>query len=107
MVAGLLKVRRGMSEIISTLMLNYIAILFVQYMTRGPLQDPKGYLPESAQFVAAARMPTFFDTRLHLGVLSRFSCADCLRAAVVDAAGLPATGRRLTRQRRALRPASM
>ena len=65
---GLLKIRRGMSEIISTLMLNYIAILFMQYVARGPLQEPGGYLPESAQFVPAARMPTFFGSRIHLGV---------------------------------------
>ncbi len=69
LIAGLMKVRRGVSEIISTLMLNYIAILFVQYMARGPLQEPGGYLPESAQLVAAARLPTFFGTRIHLGVL--------------------------------------
>ena len=69
MIAGLLKVRRGMSEIISTLMLNYIAILFVQYMARGPLQQPGGYLPESAQFVQAARMPILLGNRIHLGVL--------------------------------------
>ena len=69
MIAGLLKVRRGMSEIISTLMLNYIAILLVQYVARGPLQQPGGYLPESAQFVAAARMPIVLGNRIHLGVL--------------------------------------
>jgi len=69
LLAGLMKVRRGVSEIISTLMLNYIAILFVQYMARGPLQEPGGYLPESAQFVAAARLPAFFGTRIHLGVV--------------------------------------
>jgi general nucleoside transport system permease protein len=69
MVAGLLKVRRGMSEIISTLMLNYIAILLVQYVARGPLQQPGGYLPESAQFVQAARMPIVLGDRIHIGVL--------------------------------------
>jgi len=37
-------------------------------MARGPLQEPGGYLPESAQFVAAARLPTFFGGRIHLGV---------------------------------------
>jgi simple sugar transport system permease protein len=67
-LAGLLKVRRGMSEIISTLMLNYIAILLVQYVARGPLQQPGGYLPESAQFVQAARMPILLGNRIHLGV---------------------------------------
>lgn len=69
LLAGLMKVKRGVNEIISTLMLNYVAILFVQYMARGPLQEPGGYLPESAQFVRASRLPTFFDSRIHLGVL--------------------------------------
>lgn len=68
LLAGLMKVRRGVNEIISTLMLNYIAILFVQYMARGPLQEPGGYLPESAQLVAAARLPALAGTRIHLGV---------------------------------------
>jgi general nucleoside transport system permease protein len=74
LIAGWLRVRRGMNEIISTLMLNYIAILFMQYMARGPLQEPGGFLPESAQFVAAAQMPTFFDSRIHLGVLLAVIC---------------------------------
>lgn len=69
LLAGLMKVKRGVNEIISTLMLNYVAILFIQYMARGPLQEPGGYLPESAQFVRASRLPTFFDSRIHLGVL--------------------------------------
>jgi simple sugar transport system permease protein len=69
MVAGVLKVKWGVSEIISTLMLNYIAILLIEYMARGPLQEPGGYLPQSAQLVAAARMPTLFGSRIHLGVV--------------------------------------
>jgi simple sugar transport system permease protein len=69
LLAGVMKVKRGVNEIISTLMLNYIAILLMEYMARGPLQEPGGYLPESAQFVRASRLPTFFDSRIHLGVL--------------------------------------
>ncbi len=69
LVAGYMKIKWNVNIIISTLMLNYIAIFFVLYMARGPLQDPNGYLPESAQFVKAARMPTFFGTRIHMGVL--------------------------------------
>lgn len=68
-LAGVLKIKRGMNVIISTLMLNYIAILLVQYAVRGPLQDPNGFLPESAQFVPAARLMTFFGSRIHLGVV--------------------------------------
>lgn len=70
LIPAALKIKRGMNEIISTLMLNYIAVLVVQYMARGPLQEPGGYLPESAQFVRAARMPGLFGTRIHLGVLA-------------------------------------
>jgi simple sugar transport system permease protein len=80
LVAGILKVRRGMNEIISTLMLNYIAILFVQYMSRGPLQEPAGYLPESAQFGPAAQLPTFFSSRIHVGVLLALVCVPIVYA---------------------------
>jgi simple sugar transport system permease protein len=80
LVAGFLKVRRGMSEIISTLMLNYIAILIMQYVARGPLQEPGGYLPQSAQFAPAALMPTLGDTRIHLGVLLALVCVPVVYA---------------------------
>ncbi len=68
-LAGLLYVKRGTNIIICTLMLNYIAILLVQFAARVPLNDPQGFLPESAQFSANAQIPTLFGGRLHLGVL--------------------------------------
>ena len=58
-----------MNVIISTLMPNYIAILLIQYLARGPLQEPGGYLPETAQFVRAARLPGLFGSRIHIGVV--------------------------------------
>jgi len=69
LLPAILKIKRGMNEIISTLMLNYIAILFMTYLTRGPLQDPDGYLPVSAQLDSAARLPDLFGTRIHIGIL--------------------------------------
>lgn len=69
LIPALLRTRRGLSEIISTLMFNYIAIFLVEYMARGPLKDPQGFLPESTQFGAAARLPTLFGTRIHIGVI--------------------------------------
>lgn len=68
LIPALLRIRRGMSEIISTLMLNYIAILIVEYVSRAPLRDTSGFLPETAQFVEAAQLPGLFGSRLHLGV---------------------------------------
>ena len=67
-IAGYLKIRYRVNEIISTLMLNYIAGLLLVYLARGPLNDPGSTLPESAQFVEAAQIPVLMTTRLHLGV---------------------------------------
>jgi simple sugar transport system permease protein len=69
LIPAFLKIKQGVNEIISTLMLNYIAILFMTYLTRGPLQDPNGYLPVSAQLDPGARLPRLFDTRVHIGIL--------------------------------------
>jgi len=61
-----------MNEIISTLMLNYIAVLFVTYLARGPLQEPGGVLPNSAKFDPNTQLPVFPDTNIHLGVFLAF-----------------------------------
>jgi ABC-type uncharacterized transport system permease subunit len=68
-VAAWLKVKRGVSEIISTLMLSYIALFSISYLARGPLRDSASFLPQSADLVGAARMPVFPGTRIHLGVV--------------------------------------
>ena len=68
-LAALLKVRRGINEIITTLMLNYIAQFLVYYLAREPLKDPQSYLPQSSRLVGPARMPLMFGTRLHIGIV--------------------------------------
>jgi general nucleoside transport system permease protein len=72
LIPAVFKIRFGMSEIISTLMLNYIAILFMIYLTRGPLQEPGGVLPISAKFNPDTQLPVIPGTRIHLGVLLAF-----------------------------------
>ncbi len=69
LIPAVFKIKKGINEIISTLMLNYIAILLMQYLVRGPLQDPNGYLPNSAQFDPATQLPLLFGTRIHVGVV--------------------------------------
>jgi general nucleoside transport system permease protein len=69
LIPAVFKIRFGMNEIISTLMLNYIAILFMIYLTRGPLQEPGGVLPNSAKFNPVTQLPVLPGTRIHLGVL--------------------------------------
>lgn len=41
-IAGALRARLGLSEIITTIMLNFIAFWLVSYLVRGPIQDPGG-----------------------------------------------------------------
>jgi general nucleoside transport system permease protein len=75
LIPAILKIKSGISEIISTLMLNYIAILIMKYLVRGPLQDPNGFLPASAQFDPATNLPLLFGSRIHIGVVIAFLLA--------------------------------
>lgn len=72
LIPAVFKIRFGMNEIISTLMLNYIAILSMTYLTRGPLQEPGGVLPVSAKFDRITQLPVLPGTRIHLGVFLAF-----------------------------------
>lgn len=72
LIPATLKIKVGINEIISTLMLNYIAILLMAYLARGPLQEPGGYLPTSARFDPVARLPLLLGTRIHIGVVLVF-----------------------------------
>lgn len=70
LLAGVLKLRFGANELITTIMLNYIAILFVSYLLRGPLQEAAGYLPQTERLAANARFPALIaGTRLNAGFL--------------------------------------
>ena len=68
-LAGLLRARLRVNETISTLLLNYISPLLVDYLVYGPWKDPASLgWPATVAFPDAARLPTFFGTRVHLGV---------------------------------------
>lgn len=61
---------QGVNETITTLMLNYIAIFWVDYLVHGPWRDPAGFnFPLTAQFVPSAILPTLGDTRIHAGLI--------------------------------------
>lgn len=67
-VAELLRRRRGVLEVISTIMLNFVALHLVGFLVHGPLQEPLGIYPQSAPIVQAARLPRLVPgTRLHAG----------------------------------------
>jgi general nucleoside transport system permease protein len=71
-LAGLLKARTGAHEVITTIMGNFIAVFFMQWILTTPgLQDPGRNNPVSAEIVATARLPRLFgaDYRVTIGLL--------------------------------------
>ncbi|HEX3031145.1 MAG TPA: ABC transporter permease [Bacillota bacterium] len=57
------------NETITTLMLNYVAIIWVQYLVYGPWKDPKGFnFPLTATFGTGGTLPTLGTTRIHFGI---------------------------------------
>lgn len=79
LLAGVLKLRFGANELITTIMLNYIAILFVSFLLRGPLQEAAGYLPQTERLASNARFPALIEgTRLHMGfIIALLAVAAC------------------------------
>ncbi len=66
---ALMRAARLVNETISTLLLNYVAPLIVSYFIFGPWRSAdSGAYPQSPAFVAAARLPSFGGTRIHLGL---------------------------------------
>ena len=69
-IAALLRARFGVLEVISTIMLNFIALHAVSYLVRGPLQEPSGIYPQSAtiaEVLHLSRLPG--AGRLHVGLV--------------------------------------
>lgn len=64
-----LKTRFGVDEVVTTLLFNFVVLLFVSMLLEGPLKDPMGMgWPKSARLVAEARLPRIFEgLRLHWG----------------------------------------
>jgi len=68
-VPVLLKVRFGVLEVISTLLLNFVAEAVVSFAVTGPLQEAKRIYPQSDPIAHAARLPVLSGSRLHAGFL--------------------------------------
>src|SRR5918997_1205644 len=71
LVPAFLKTRFGVSEILTSLMLVYVAQLILDYLVRGPWRDPKGFnFPQSVTFDPAATLPAIFEAgRVHYGAV--------------------------------------
>lgn len=71
-IPGVLKAYFGVNEILSTVMMNAIAVQIMNYLLRGPMIDPAqmelaSRIPQTAPLSKAFRLPRLVPTRLHLG----------------------------------------
>lgn len=69
-IAGQLKLRRNVNEVISTIMLNFMALGLISYLVQGPLMEAAGRYPQTDAVTAALWMPRLvLGHRVHLGLL--------------------------------------
>ena len=67
-IAAVLQVWRGANVLITTLLMNFVAIFFVQYLVQGPLQEEGSIFSQTARIMDTAQLPAVIPgTRLHLG----------------------------------------
>lgn len=72
-VPGFLKAYLNVNEILTTIMMNGIAVQLMNYLLGGPMMDPvqiqqKSFIPQTAQLPAASFLPRLAPTRLNAGV---------------------------------------
>ena len=73
-IPGFLKAYNRVNEILSTVMMNAIAVQIMNFMLRGPMIDPiqaqkASKIPQTARLIEAFRLARWAPTRLHLGAL--------------------------------------
>ncbi len=107
LIPALFKVRFGASEILTSLMLVYVAELLLDYLVRGPWRDPEGLQlsDHRRRSIRSPRMPTLIEgSRLHLGAVfallvgdrrGRRCSARTLRGFEIKLVGAGAAGRAL------------
>ncbi|MEO8199334.1 MAG: ABC transporter permease [Gemmatimonadota bacterium] len=64
-----LRLQFGVLEVITTLLLNFVAEALVSLMVQGPLQEARGFYPQSDPIAESARLPFLPGTRMHAGFL--------------------------------------
>ena len=80
LVPALLKTRFGVDEVVTTLLFNFIFLLFISMLLEGPIKDPMGMgWPKSARVIPEARLPRLVDgLRLQWGFALAIFSAICI-----------------------------
>ena len=94
-IPAFLKTKFEVSEILTSLMLTYVATLVLSILVHGPWRDPEGFnFPQSRLFTEAAILPIVLEgTRLHAGAfVALFAAVAAWVEGDVPRAVLPAAG---------------
>lgn len=69
-VPAAMKTGMGVGEVITTLLMNFVALFLAQFLVQGPLREARGVFNQTDEIPAAAHLPALLpDTRLHAGFL--------------------------------------
>lgn len=70
LIPAIMKTKLKISETVNTIMMNYIALMIIGIVIRGPLQEEGSSFPQTGQIDKSARLPQLWmPTRLHLGIV--------------------------------------
>lgn len=69
LVPGLLRVRSGVNEIVTTIMMTYVAYTSASWLIKGPLKDPAMVAPTTQILDVSRRLPEIGGTRVHAGLI--------------------------------------
>jgi len=76
LIPAVLRAKFQVNEILTTLLLNYVAIIYMEHLFYGPWRDPAGFgFPGTAQLPEAAHLIRFAGTRISLGFPLALLCA--------------------------------
>jgi simple sugar transport system permease protein len=65
-----MKLRLGVGEVITTLLMSFVALYLTAYLVHGPLQEPRRVFPQTEAIAESARLPALVPgTRLHVGIV--------------------------------------
>jgi simple sugar transport system permease protein len=79
-VPAIMKLRLGVGEVITTILMNFVAIDVAAWVVRGPLQEARRVFPQTDPIVEGARLPHLPGSRLHAGFLVAVALAFLLWA---------------------------
>jgi simple sugar transport system permease protein len=75
-IPGALKAWRGAHEVVTTIMLNFVAILGLRYLANTPFRDPNATFPRTPDIQPGAALPTPIEgSTMHLGIFIAIAVA--------------------------------